>query len=150
MRDILVIGLVIAVVIILIRIIFGTPLIQRIRETFANANANAKSVALINSSTECPPGSTMYMFEGTALCCSGKFNPDATSIADSCIRTGGRNTESTFCTLGPSVQGAPNCLETRAGLMQAKGESVCPANAPTFVSPAGSAGRCCCLMRHRL
>ena len=138
MRDILIGGLMIAVVIILIRVIFGTPLVKRVRESFADAPK------MINSQTECPPGATMYMFNGSSYCCSGAINGDAVSVKDSCRPYSSRDGNTTFCTLGPSTSTAKNCLELRSGLMQAEGEAVCPSTMPTFVKESGdSAGRCC-------
>ena len=144
MRDILIIGLMIGVVIILIRVIFGSPLITRVRESFASG----PSSNLINSSTECPPGSQLYMYEGRVFCCSGTINTDASRPADTCSSLyTGRDKTLTFCTLGPSTQGIKNCLELRSGLMQAEGEKYCNMVEPTFVKgPPGSDtanGRCC-------
>ena len=76
MNDIIVIGLMVAVVLILIRVIVGSPLIKRVRETFASGSASGSS-KLINSSTECPAGSQLYMYEGRVFCCSGTINTDA-------------------------------------------------------------------------
>lgn len=142
MRDVLVIGLAIAVVLILIKVIWGSPLVARVREGFAGS-------ALINTMTECPPGSQMYMYEGQAYCCSTNINPDADSIQQTCkepvpVRGG---PPFIFCTLGPSTKNVQNCLELRAGYMQAEGEKQCPANLPYYVKgPVGtvtSNGRCC-------
>jgi hypothetical protein len=135
-REILVIGAMIAAVIILFRVILGTPLVQRVRESFASSSPT------LNSQTECPAGSQMYMYGGIAYCCSSKINPDASTVTESCRPTTDRDTTVTFCTLGPSRGGVPNCLQLRSGLMQAEGEKYCPATIPTFVK--GPSGERCC------
>lgn len=146
MRDIIVWGLIIAVVFILFKIIWGTPLVARVRESFANAGSH-----LTNTSTECPNGTQMYMYDGIAFCCSGQVNPDATSARGSCVlpaippNIGAL--PPTFCTLGPTQDGVPNCLEIRSGLLQAEGEKICPSGMPNYVKgyPASPTqnGRCC-------
>ena len=87
------------------------------------------------------------MYEGRVFCCSGTINVDASRPADTCSAYAGRNTTTTFCTLGPRTQGVPNCLELRSGLMQAEGEKYCNMMEPTFVkgSPGSDTanGRCC-------
>lgn len=143
MRDVLVIGLAIAVVLILIKVIWGSPLVSRVREGFAGS-------ALINASTECPTGTQMYMYEGQAYCCSSSINPDADSVQQTCrappVPTLG-GPPFTFCTLGPSSNGVQNCLELRAGLMEAEGSTQCTTALPNFVKgypgSASANGRCC-------
>jgi len=90
------------------------------------------------------------MYGGTAFCCSGIINPDADDIRQTCSLEWQRGAdENVFYTLGPESNGVPNCLETRAGLMQAKGEELCPPSLPNFcqgnpaTSPGTVAGRCC-------
>lgn len=136
MRDILVIGLIIVVVIVLIRVMYGTPLIRRVMETF--------TVTMINATTECPAGSQMYMYEGAAFCCSGRINPDANSLTESCP-VNRRNPEerSLFCALGPSQKGVPNCLETANSLYDKEGLSFCPSTMPNYVKTISGQGRCC-------
>ena len=139
-RDILIGGVVIAIVIILGRLIVGSPLINRVRESFANP----PPPALINKSTECPKGSTMYMYsDGRAYCCSGTVDATANSAQRSCRPSQGRDAQTTFCTLGSSTAAAPNCLTLRSGLMQAEAETLCPSAMPTFVQSEGSTGQCC-------
>jgi len=141
MFDVLVLGLVIAVVIILIRIIIGTPLVKRVAESFASGGS------LTNTMTECPGTSVMYMHDGAAYCCSGTVTIDADTLKNTCRPLLNRSSAFTFCTLGPPKPDVPNCLELRSGLMQAEGEKVCPPSLPNFVKgPKGSAtenGRCC-------
>jgi hypothetical protein len=142
MRDFLVFGLIIAVIIILARVIMGTPMIKRVRESFVSGGS------MINTMTECPPGAAMYMFEGVAYCCSGQINADADRIGDTCRPLWTReNAPLTFCTLGPEREKVKNCLETRAGMLQAEGETMCPKEMPNFVRGGyganTAAGRCC-------
>lgn len=141
-QRILVISLAVAVVIILCRVIWGSPLVTRVREGFASG-----SRALINSTTECPTGSTMYMYEGHAYCCSTTINPDADTLQKTCrvphILTPGTPAP-IFCSLGPSRGGVRNCLEERAGRLQAEGQQKCPANMPNFVkNRTQPLGFCC-------
>ena len=134
MRDILIIGLIIAVIIILVRIAIGTPMIKRVMETFTSS--------MINSTTECPMGSQLYMYEGAAFCCSGHIKPDANSLADSCAV--GRNPEkNAFCALGPSQKGVPNCLETANNLFEEEGLRFCPSASPNYVKDSAGKARCC-------
>lgn len=142
-RDILVYGLAVAVVLILIKIIWGSPLVSRVREGFASG-------APTNTTTECPPGSTMYMYNGLAYCCSTTINPDADSAQQTCrappVPIVGAPPV-IFCTLGPPSNGVPNCMTLRSAQLQAEGLSVCNTGMPTFVKGfPGSAttnGRCC-------
>jgi hypothetical protein len=143
MRDILILGVAIAVVIILVRTILNTPFVQQIRENFANGGGN-----MINTLAECPPGTQMFMYDGSAYCCSGKINGEADTLKGTCKPSWQRDAPPlTFCTLGPSREGVPNCLESRAGILQAIGQKSCPASMPNFVMGApGSvtgSGRCC-------
>jgi len=141
--DVLVMGLVVAAVVILIRIILGTPLVKRVAADIAESFVSG---GLTNTMTECPGSATMYMHDGAAYCCSGKIM-SADSAKDTCRPLPNRDSTLTFCTLGPAKVDVPNCLELRAGLMQAEGEKVCPPSLPNFVrGPKGSAteaGRCC-------
>jgi hypothetical protein len=147
MRDFIVIGLAIAVVIVLGRAIWQSPLISGVRENFANATS--VSVHMMNSSTECPVGSKMYMYQGKAYCCSGLVSVDADTVQQSCrawTPSPGAPTGLTFCSLGPSTEGIVNCLETRSGQAQAKGEIYCPTDMPNYVQGPklpGMRGRCC-------
>jgi hypothetical protein len=79
MRGVLLAGLIVAVVLILIRTIMGTPLIKRVAEGFVNGGKQ-----LTNTATECPKDTTMYMYEGVAYCCSGTVNPDSNTVQKSC------------------------------------------------------------------
>lgn len=102
----------------------------------------------VNTTTVCPAGTTMYMFEGAAYCCDGRINRDATSLAGTCRpATSAPGARPIFCALGPSRDGVPNCLEIHAGQLAAEGEATCPPSLPNYVKgPPGSAtekGRCC-------
>jgi len=134
MRDILIIGLIIVVVIVLIRVMYGTPLVRRVMETFT-------TVSMMNATTECPMESQMYMYGGEAFCCSGRINPDANSLADSCPKSG--TSAVNFCALGPSQKGVPNCLETANSLYDKEGLSFCPPTMPNYVKTTTGQGRCC-------
>ena len=133
MRDILVIGLIIAVVVILIRVIMGTPMIKRVMESFSGS--------MLNSQTECPVGSQLYMHDGVVYCCSGKINEDANSATESCKAH--HTSDLTFCTLGPSRSDVPNCMNTKEKQYNDIGAKVCPPSAPTYVQNASGVGRCC-------
>lgn len=131
-------GLIIATILVLIRTILRTPLVQ---EGFASNTGKH----LVNAVTECPTGTTMYMYDGAVYCCSGTVNPDAETVQKSCVAANGwqrGSAQTTFCTLGPSNGTIKNCLELRAGLMQAEGERLCPPSKPNYVK--GSTGPRCC------
>jgi hypothetical protein len=134
---VLILGLIVATVLILVRIIWGSPLVTRVRESFAGT--------MINSITECPPGIQMYMYEGAAYCCSGKVDTDAAEVAQTCRAPFPKpgDPPMTFCTLGPSQGSIKNCLELRSGLLQAEGEALCPAFMPNYVKNGSEPGRCC-------
>lgn len=141
-QTIIVLGLAIAVLLILARVIWGSPLVSRVRETFANQHA----MKPINTMTECPPGSTMYMYEGVAYCCGGQISIDADSVTDTCrpVTSAPGAPAPMFCTLGGAKgDGIPNCVETRAGLIQAIGEEVCPVSMPNLVMPLIGNKKCC-------
>jgi hypothetical protein len=148
MRDVLVIGLVIAVVLILAHVIWKTPYIWTLRESFANGAATSH---MLNSVTECPPDSRMYMYNGKAYCCSGVVNVDADTVQQSCrawtpTPGSGSPSDLTFCSLGPTADGIVNCLETLSGRMQADGELYCPPTMPNYVKGPSLPfvrGRCC-------
>lgn len=143
MKDILVIAVLVAAVILLVRTIWKTPFVQ---EGFASS---APASSLLNSATECPSNTTMYMYEGKAYCCSTTVNADADRLTDTCKPNPlSRDPAAfTFCTLGPTDDTVKNCLEMRAGFLQALGEKVCPPSKPNLaLGPSGSAtalGRCC-------
>lgn len=137
-------ALAIAVVLILLKIIWGSPLVTRVKEGFASSQS---SRVLINATTQCPANSTMFMYDGQAYCCSTTINPDADTLQQTCraptVPTAGAPPP-IFCALGPSRDGVRNCLELRSGLLQAKGQTLCPSTMPTFVQGSKeSQGRCC-------
>lgn len=153
MRDFLVIGLAIAALLILGRVIWKSPFLWGVREAFANGSDTKSSKHMLNSSTECPSGTRMYMYNGKAYCCNGIVNVDADSAQQSCRlwtpASGSTSTTSAnllFCSLGPSSDGIVNCQETLGGKMQADGELYCPAGMPNYVTGPklpGVSGRCC-------
>jgi hypothetical protein len=144
MTKILVIAFLVTAVLILLRVIIGTPLIQRVAESFQSGGSASH---LLNSSTECPKGSELYMYDGVAYCCgNGKINRDADDVQKSCrpITVGKKPM---FCTLGPSRDGINNCLELRAGYLEAEAQKVCPPSKPNYaqgsVGSPTEHGRCC-------
>jgi hypothetical protein len=148
-RSLVMITLLIVAAALLIRIIARTPIIQSITESFANAPSQSQ---LLNTATECPPGYQMYMYEGSAFCCRGNVNPDAANLGASCIPMV-TEAKDAHCALGPASsassassasasKGIPNCNDIQAGILLAKGETLCPPSKPNFCS-AGEAGRCC-------
>jgi hypothetical protein len=138
MRDIILLAITVAALIIIVRTIMYIPLMQRAIEQFADASA----IDPVNSLTECPAGAQIYMYEGVVYCCNGLLNPDADTVQRSC-KPAAVTGERLLCTLGPSRNGVVNCLDTIAGKMQEQGESVCPPSLPNFCKPTGSIGRCC-------
>jgi hypothetical protein len=132
-QTLVVFGLALAVILVLAKVIWGSPLVKHVREGFASRNAAAP----INTMTECPPGSTMYMYDGVAYCCGGQIAVDANEVMGSCRpATSAPNAPAPlFCSLGPASTdtGIPNCVESRAGLMQALGEQICPTSMPNAV-----------------
>jgi len=139
MREILVGGILFAVILILGKVVMGSPWF-RLQEGFSSG--------VFNSTTECPAGSTMYMYGGAAYCCSGQIRPDADRAQNSCklmwTRPDSNTTPSpVFCTLGPSKDGIQNCLAERGGLMQSQGATVCPPQMPNFVMDPSGNSRCC-------
>jgi hypothetical protein len=144
MRDVIVWGLLLAATFILVRIMMGTPLIGRIRESFANGGGH-----MVNANTECPKGTQMYMYNGAAFCCSGQVNPDALSPKGTCSLPlpSPMGPAPIFCTLGPTQDGVVNCLELRSALFEAEGPKICPTGMPNYVkgfpTSATENGRCC-------
>lgn len=133
MRRLLMIGtLVLVAVVVLARVIFS------VREGFQVGGSGPSST--LNTMTVCPTGSKMFMYGGSAYCCSGVINPDADELSQACRPLLG---PSLFCSLGPSAGGIQNCLETRTGLMQAEGESRCPPSKPNFCQADNGSAKCC-------
>lgn len=142
-RELIVGGLLVAVVVILIRVIVGSPIARRVMESFQSGGSPA---TLLNTSTECPKGSQMFMYEGAAYCCNGQVNPDADTLKQTCrAPLFPPGFQMTFCSLGPpsKAHGVKNCLELRSGLMAAEGASSCPASKPNFCQAGAANGRCC-------
>ena len=80
MRRLLVAALLLFVVVVLFRVMFGAPLVRRVMETFTGSSASS----LLNVATECPSGSQMYIYDGVVYCCNGTVNPDADTVERSC------------------------------------------------------------------
>lgn len=143
-QTLVVIGLTIAVVLVLAKVIWGSPLVAHVREGFANGSSGPKPV---NTMTECPAGSVMYMYDGIAYCCGGQVAPDANEVQGSCRpATSAPNAPAPlFCSLGPTSKdtGIPNCIETRAGMMDVLGEEICPTSMPNPVIARDGSTSCC-------
>jgi len=148
-RDIILLAITVAAVIIIVRTIINMPALQRTIELFIGGTdpSGSGSGAPTNSITECPVGSQIFMYEGVVYCCEGLLNPDADTLQRTCkpaAVTGARM----LCTLGPNRNGVVNCLETIGGNMQEQGEQICPPSLPNFCkstvpgSPTAN-GRCC-------
>ena len=137
-RDILFLAGAVVVVILLGRIVW--PLLRR-------AEGFQGSPPPVATLTECPSGSTLYMYEGAAYCCPGIVNPDAATLERSCVASIIPGGGPTFCAQGPAQGKIPNCAQTRAGELQDLGAARCPGTAPNYAQgPRGSpteAGRCC-------
>jgi len=144
MRDILLLAITVAAVIVIVRTIMYLPLMQKTIEAFVGGKDTSGSQ--LNAITECPPGAQIYMYEGTVYCCEGRVNPDADTLERSC-KPASVTGDRMLCTLGPSRHGVINCLQTIGGQMQEKGQTICPPAMPNFCKgPTGSAsgnGRCC-------
>jgi hypothetical protein len=148
MREVIIGGLLVVAVVILIRVIISTPVGHRMIEKFQSGSGGG---SLLNNTTECPADAQMYMYEGTAYCCSGIINPDADTLKQSCrlLTVGSKSSiPSTFCSLGPPRKkdrdqvSVSNCLELKSGLMAAEGASFCPTSMPNYCQ-GGTNGRCC-------
>lgn len=139
MRDILIIGLIIAVVVILIRVAMGTPMIKRVMESFAGSTDS--------TSPECPMGSTSYNHGNKMFCCSGTIKADASSVNESCMPLRSSKDDLIFCTLSQSLPGIPNCMNTKEKRYKDMEKQVCPPSAPNYVQgepfSATEHGRCC-------
>jgi len=135
-------GAIVAAVIILIRLIMGTPLITRIRENFANATATTK-----NTTTMCPSNSKLIMWDGKAYCCGGRVNVDTDRLEKVCTATTSDPSapRPVFCTLGEETKEVRNCQHSRAADLAVEGARFCPSDAPTYVKGEGSAAtaKCC-------
>jgi hypothetical protein len=144
MTDVILMAITVAAIIIIVRTIMYMPIMQGAIERFVGSDASGGP---INSLTECPAGSQIYFYNGVVYCCSGIVDPDADTVQRSCKPAAGAKGDRMFCTLGPNRNGVVNCLDTLGGIMEVRGESICPPSLPNFCQgPAGSAtaaGRCC-------
>jgi hypothetical protein len=145
MRSILVMGLMLAAVIVLIRVIMGTPFIKSIRSSVEGFQDSSSAAILAFSA--CPMGSTMYMYDGTAYCCSGIVNTDGDLVQQTCIRPfAQKGVEPVFCTLGPGQPGIPNCSEVMNDMVHRAEEGVCPSVMPhgVYTHNGGKLSGSCC------
>ena len=135
-HPILVIALMCITVILLLRITMQTPVVSGLFEKFTSGS-------LLNSTTECPAGYSMYMYEGGAYCCKGRVNTDSHTLERSCVAA--TTEKNTLCSLGPSTGVVPNCAKIRKTVLQKQGELVCPPSMPNFCTGDHTTpkGRCC-------
>jgi hypothetical protein len=143
MRSILVMGLMLAAIIVLVRVIMGTPFIKSIRSSVEGFQDTAAATLAV---TSCPMGSTMYIYDGTAYCCSGIVNTDADLTSQTCMRSMFQKDDSfTFCTLGPAQSGVPNCSDMMLKMVQGMEKDVCPPTMPHGIIGSGSTSvtQCC-------
>jgi hypothetical protein len=125
LRNVLVWGILLAVVIILGRVILGSMRMSQMEEPFAGA-ADANM---------CPPGSTREIYEGVAYCCSNP-KPGASTLKDWCKVL--PHKEHVFCTLGAETHGIPNCKTLNEKLQKTKGAALCPKTMPHYMD-----NKCC-------
>jgi hypothetical protein len=144
LRLVLIGAIFVAVIFVIIRTALGTPGMRQMVEGFQSKLTVAPST--LNTVTDCPVGTQLFMYNGAAYCCNGQVNPDADDINLTCKPLLSRNFNLTFCTLGPPQGAVPNCMELRAGQMMAKGEEYCTTALPNYVEPTPGAGRCCASM----
>jgi hypothetical protein len=141
MRSVIVAGLLVAAIIILVRVIMGTPFIKSVRssvEGFQDASSASLALPL------CPFGSTLYMYDGAAYCCSGIINGNADTVQQSCIRPlAKQGDEPVFCTMGPGQAGIPNCTELMVDFAEQAAIGTCPSAMPNFVYKANGSSQCC-------
>ena len=135
-HPILVIALMCITVFLLLRITMRTPVVSGLFEQFTSGS-------LLNSTTECPAGYSMYMYEGGAYCCKGRVNTDSHTLERSCVALS--TEKNTICSLGPPSGVVPNCASIRKTVLQKQGELVCPPSMPNFCTGdhASPQGRCC-------
>lgn len=132
MRDVIVIGFMIAAILILGRVILGSPLVARVRESFANADPSP-----VNVGTACPAGMTLAMHEGRAYCHNGDFATFLRSLTQK-----PQEGSNSFCALGPEKDGVANCSSLLSEFMSKQAILFCPKSQPNYVK--GPAGMRCC------
>ena len=136
-HPILVIALMCVAVFILLRITMRTPVVAGFIESFVSGS-------LITSTTECPAGYTMYMYNGGAYCCKGRVNGDASKLERTCVAASMES--NTLCSLGPSEGEIPNCARIQKIVRKEQGKNICPPSMPNFCkdpSVSQSTGSCC-------
>jgi hypothetical protein len=145
MRSVIVMGLLLAAVIILVRVIMGTPFIKGVRSSVEGFQDAGASLGF----QMCPQSSNLYMYDGAAYCCSGIVNTEADTVQQTCIRPFAKQgVEPVFCTLGPGQPGTPNCAELVAIMNEQAAIGVCPSSMPYGANgvccsaPTDSAGNC--------
>lgn len=129
-RETLILTGLLGLLVLIITVVFlRTPVMKRLYENFASQE--------IPTTTVCPDGFNMYMYNHTAYCCRGTVNTDATTVSKTCMPAI-TNMENSFCTLGVDST-VPNCSKLLRDLLTEKGAAICPRSKPNFCS----ANRCC-------
>lgn len=112
-----------------------TPVVSGFLESFVSGSVRS-------SRTECPTGYTMYMYNGSAYCCKGRVNGDASKLERTCVAAA--TEKHTLCSLGPSEGAIPNCAGIQNAVMKELGKKFCPPSMPNFYRDGEmDKGRCC-------
>jgi hypothetical protein len=155
LRNVLVWGILLAVVIILGRVILGsTRMSQEEGATEHFASGVVASLGKGRGTTEhfaslgkgrgttehfaanmCPSGSTREIYDGVAYCCSNP-KPGASTLKNWCKAL--PHKEHVFCTLGAETHGIPNCKEFKDKIRKTKGAALCPKTMPHYMDD-----KCC-------
>ena len=138
LRNVLVWGILLAVVIILGRVILGSTRMSQMEEPFASLGKGRSTTEPFSSGAAtnmCPPGSTREIYDGVAYCCSNP-KPGASTLKDWCKAL--PHKEHVFCTLGAETHGIPNCKTLNEKLQKAKSDALCPKTMPHYVD-----NKCC-------
>jgi len=131
-RKVLIWGVFIAVIIIMGRLILGSPII---------ANIGVTEMFATEKKSFCPAGTTEYGYNEGLYCCSEKPNPNAGTLMGSCKAKLPEKDSLIFCTLGASENGVKNCALLKNMILDKEGAAVCPKSKPYYVS--GDVAKCC-------
>lgn len=135
MKDIFSLGLLCLLGVLVIVVMAKTPMM---RSLFAIEGFRGQTI----STTQCPQGYKMYMYDGTAFCCNGTVNRNAHSTEKSCLLPVTQDGVG-FCTLGADLKlstgTVPNCGNVIAENLTKQGKAICPPSKPKFCL----ANRCC-------
>jgi hypothetical protein len=135
LRNVLVWGILLAVVIILGRVILGSTRMSQEEGTehFAGSASLGKGRGTpehFADANMCPSGSTREIYDGVAYCCSNP-KPGASTLKNWCKAL--PHKEHVFCTLGAETHGIPNCKEFKDKLRKTKGAALCPTTMPHYM-----------------